>query len=366
MNEERYNDEHRPSNTDHPTSNPGKDESDALKKKGRVILMDHGGGGQRSDLLIRERILPLVGNPLLNRLGDGAVFDIDRTRLAFSTDAYVVDPIFFPGGSIGRLAVCGTVNDLSMCGARPLYLSSSLIIEEGFSLDDLERILVDMARAANEAGVRIVTGDTKVVLRGAADRIFITTSGIGVVDGIPFMEKTIEPGDRIILSGTLADHGMAILSAREALGITSSIVSDTAPLNHLTAAMLESGADIKFLRDPTRGGLASVLHEMSRDAGVAVRLHESAIPMKPEVSALCRLLGFDPLYVANEGKLVAVVAEKDADNLLRAMNHHDLGRDAAIIGEVINPGPAALTLRTAIGGDRIIPWLSGEQLPRIC
>lgn len=337
-----------------------------MKTRDTLITMDHGSGGKQSDRLIRDRILPSIGNPLLNRLGDGAVFAIDGVRLAFSTDAYVVDPIFFPGGSIGRLAVCGTVNDLSMCAATPLYLSSSLIIEEGFPLSDLDRILEDMAEAAKQAGVTIVTGDTKVVPKGVADRIFITTSGIGVIRGVSLTETTITPGDRIIVSGTVADHGMAILSARENMGVSSAIVSDTAPLNHLVATMFESGADIKFLRDPTRGGLATVLHEMAHDAGTGVTLHESAIPMTPAVSALCSLLGFDPLYVANEGKLVAVVAEKDADRLVRIMRDQDVGRDAAIIGEVISPGPAAVTLRTTIGGERIVPWLSGEQLPRIC
>ncbi len=337
-----------------------------MKTRDTLITMDDGSGGKQSDRLIRDRILPSIGNPLLNRLGDGAVFAIEGVRLAFSTDAYVVDPIFFPGGSIGRLAVCGTVNDLSMCAATPLYLSSSLIIEEGFPLSDLDRILEDMAEAAKQAGVTIVTGDTKVVPKGVADRIFITTSGIGVVRGVSLTETTLTPGDRIIVSGTLADHGMAILSARENMGGSSAIVSDTAPLNHLVAAMFESGADIKFLRDPTRGGLATVLHEMAHDAGAGVTLDESAIPMTPSVSALCSLLGFDPLYVANEGKLVAVVAENDADRLVRIMRDQDEGRDAAIIGEVVSPGPAAVTLRTAIGGERIVPWLSGEQLPRIC
>jgi hydrogenase expression/formation protein HypE len=337
-----------------------------MKATDSVIMMDHGSGGQRSDRLIRDRILPVIGNSLLNRLGDGAVLDMDGSRLAFTTDSYVVDPIFFPGGSIGELAVYGTVNDLSMCGAEPLYLSSALIMEEGFPLSDLDRILDDMARAAQKAGVTIVTGDTKVVARGAADKIFITTSGIGVIRGNPFDPQNIEPGDRIIVSGTLADHGIAILSSREAMNVSSVIASDTAPLNHLVADMLGSGAAVKLLRDPTRGGLATILNEIAESSGLGIRVDESAIPVRKDVAALCGLLGIDPLYVANEGKLVAVVAGKDADALVKRMRRNELGQDAAVIGEVGPRGLFPVTLRTRIGGDRIMPMLTGEQLPRIC
>ncbi len=331
-----------------------------------VIMMDHGSGGLTSDRLIRDRILPVLGNPLLDKLGDGAVFDVAGSRLAFTTDGYVVDPIFFPGGSIGDLAVFGTVNDLSMCGAKPLYLSCALIMEEGFPLSDLDRILSDMAGAAKRAGVAIVTGDTKVVAKGAADKIFITTSGIGLVNGTPFDGRSIVPGDKIIVSGTLADHGCAILAARENLVISDGLVSDTAPLNHLTAAMFESGAAVKLLRDPTRGGLATILNEIAENTQLGVRVHEAAVPVRNEVTAFCGILGIDPLYVANEGKLVAVVSADDAEKLVKTMRNHDLGRDAAVIGEVTPAGLAPVTLVTRIGGERIIPMLTGEQLPRIC
>ena len=328
--------------------------------------MDHGSGGFRSDQLIREHILPVLGNSVLDRLGDGAVLSVQGVRLAFTTDSYVVDPIFFPGGSIGDLAVNGTVNDLSMCGAVPLYLSCALIMEEGFPLTDLDRILRDMATAAARANVQIVTGDTKVVARGAADKIFITTSGIGTITGSPFDKSGIEPGDKIIVSGTMADHGIAILTQRENMMVSADIESDTAPLNDLVARMMGSHASIKLLRDPTRGGLATILNEIATNSGMSIRVDETQIPVKKDVTAMCTLLGIDPLYVANEGKLVAVVAGKDADALVKEMRNHELGGNASVIGEVVAPGLSTVTMRTRIGGDRIIPMLTGEQLPRIC
>lgn len=337
-----------------------------MKKKDKVILMDHGSGGYHSALLIRDHIIPVLGNPMLEVLGDGAVFGVNGTRLAFSTDSYVVDPIFFPGGSIGDLSINGTVNDLSMCGATPLYLSCALILEEGLPISDLDLILHDMAKAAKRANVKIVTGDTKVVARGAADKIFITTSGIGVINGNPVGGISIGPGDKIILSGTIADHGTAILAARENMDIPDVISSDTAPLNHIVKMMIESGATIKFLRDPTRGGLATILNEISVNSGMSIRIDEAAIPVKKEVAALCGILGIDPLYVANEGKLVAVVAEKDAETLVALMKNHELGLDSSVIGTVISPALSKVIMKTRISGERIIPMLTGEQLPRIC
>ncbi|WP_027358532.1 hydrogenase expression/formation protein HypE [Desulforegula conservatrix] len=342
-----------------------------MKKKDKVILMDHGSGGYRSEQLIRGHILPALGNPLLDRLGDGAVFDLPvidghGTRLAFTTDSYVVDPIFFPGGSIGSLSVNGTVNDLAMCGAKPLYLSSAFIIEEGFPVSDLDLIISDMAKAAERANIKIVTGDTKVVAKGAADKIFITTSGIGVISGTPFCGQCMEPGDKIIISGTIADHGIAILATRANMELPASISSDTAPLCHLVEKMIKSRAEIRLLRDPTRGGLATILNEIAENAGTSIRVDEEAIPVRKEVSALCSLLGIDPLYVANEGKLVAVVAAKDAEKLVALMRNHEMGQNVSVIGEVSQPGLSKVIMKTRIGGERIIPMLTGEQLPRIC
>jgi hydrogenase expression/formation protein HypE len=331
-----------------------------------VILMDHGSGGYKTDRLIRDRIVPVIGNSILEKLGDGAVFQVNGQKLAFTTDSYVVDPLFFPGGSIGCLSVYGTVNDLAMCGATPLYLSCALIMEEGFPMGGLERILKDMARAAEGAGVLIVTGDTKVVARGAADKIFITTSGVGAIAGTPFDTAAVEPGDRIVASGTLGDHGAAIMAARDNITVSDTIKSDTAPLNGLVERMLDACSGIKLLRDPTRGGLATILNEIAGNSAVSIRVDESAVPVKKEVSALCGLLGIDPLYVANEGKLVAVVRGNDAESLVKEMRKHEFGKDAAVIGEVVEPGLAAVVMKTRIGGQRIVPMLTGEQLPRIC
>lgn len=331
------------------------------------ILLDHGSGGQLSDNLIKELMLPAFNNSVLNSLGDGAVFNIEGAKLAFSTDSYVVDPLFFPGGSIGDLAVNGTVNDISMCGAEPLYLSAGLIIEEGFSVDDLEKIIHDMAKAAQKAGVKIVTGDTKVVQKGAVDKIFINTSGVGAI----FYKGDIsgasaKPGDKIIVSGTIADHGMTILTQREGLKFESEIKSDSAPLNTMVKKMLEVSDNIHVLRDPTRGGVGTVLNEIAEQSQAGIDIFEEAIPVANQISGICELLGFDPLYVANEGKLIAVVSADDAPAVLETLQADEFGKDACMIGEVTGEHPGKVHMKTRIGGERIVHMLSGEQLPRIC
>jgi len=331
------------------------------------ILMDHGGGGKLSNDLIAEMMLPAFDNPVLSHLEDGAMLEIGGSRLAFSTDTYVVDPVFFPGGNIGDLAVNGTVNDLAMCGAAPLYLSVGLILEAGFARSDLQEIITAMARAAKLAGVKIVTGDTKVVPKGAADKIFINTSGIGLIqNGVRISAANARPGDHILISGTLADHGMAILSKREGLAFDTPIKSDTAPLNHLTARMLTACRDIHCFRDPTRGGVATSLNEIARMSGVGVRIFEDRLPVRPPVAGLCELLGFDPLYVANEGKLLAFVPPDHSEAVLSVMRQDPLGADACIIGEAVASHPDRVVMETVIGGERIVDMLTGEQLPRIC
>ncbi len=317
--------------------------------------------------LIADVMLPCFDNPMLSRLDDGACFDVPAGRLAFSTDSYVVDPIFFPGGSIGDLAVNGTVNDIAMCGAVPLYLSAGFIIEEGFLLADLEAILKSMARAAQKAGVKIVTGDTKVVPRGAADKIFINTAGVGQIPaGVSVSGSNAQPGDKIILSGTIGDHGVTILSQREGLAFDAPVQSDSAPLNHLVHRMFESSRDIHTFRDPTRGGVATALNEIAARSDVGIRIRESAIPVKKSVAALCHILGLDPLFVANEGKLLAFVAHQHAEAALAAARQDPFGGDACIIGEVVSLHPGKVVMETAIGGERIVNMLTGEQLPRIC
>lgn len=335
--------------------------------KDGIILLDHGSGGRMSHRLISDMLLPCFDNPILARLDDGAVFDIRGQQIAFSTDSYVVDPIFFPGGDIGELAVNGTVNDLAMCGARPLFISAGFIIEEGFSLTDLKTIIESMKRAAQEAEVQIVTGDTKVVQRGAADKIFINTSGIGLVpDGLHLSGQNARPGDQIILSGFVADHGITILTQREGLHFDSSLQSDTASLNCLVEEMLAASKGIHTLRDPTRGGVATSLNEIAMQSGTGIRLIESRIPVRDEAKGACELLGLDPLYIANEGKLLACVAPEDADKVLAAVRANKYGKDAAIIGEVIVGNPGKVFMETVIGGTRIVDMLSGEPLPRIC
>lgn len=331
------------------------------------ITLDHGSGGRISHELTTRLIVPLFQNAVLETLHDGAFLSIGKERIAFTTDSYTVDPVFFPGGSIGDLAVNGTVNDLAMCGACPKWLSMGLILEEGLPVSDLERILSDMARAAQVAGVTIVTGDTKVVPRGAADRIFINTSGIGVIaENVHIGPDRAMPGDRILLSGTIADHGVCVLANRQGMGFDVPVRSDTAALNGLVQAMLDVDPKIHVLRDPTRGGLGTALNEIAGQSGVGIRISEDAIALQPAVAGLCELLGYDPLYLANEGKLIAFVSPDTADRVLDAMKRHPLGQQAACIGEVVDPHPAKVVLRTRIGGQRIVDMLSGEQLPRIC
>jgi hydrogenase expression/formation protein HypE len=331
------------------------------------ILLDHGSGGKMSHRLVTDLMLPVFDNPILRALHDGATLDIDGKRLAFSTDSYVVDPIFFPGGSIGDLAVNGTVNDVAMCGAVPLFLSIGLIIEEGFSIGDLEKILQDMNKAAEKAGVKVVTGDTKVVPKGAVDKIFVNTSGIGIIpDGVNISGQNARLGDIIILSGTIADHGMTVLTQREGLMFDSPLKSDTAPLNHMVSQMLSVCKAIHVLRDPTRGGLGTALNEIAGKSNVGIRIYEEKIPLKNETAGICELLGFDPLYVANEGKLIAVVGAGHANKVLSAIKEDDYGKDACIIGEVVHDHLGKVVMQTRIGGTRIVDMLTGAQLPRIC
>lgn len=332
------------------------------------ILLDHGSGGRIAHRLLRDFLLPAFDNPALAELNDGAILEVEGLRLAFSTDSYTVDPIFFPGGDIGDLAVNGTVNDLAMCGARPLALSAAFILEEGFPLEDFQRILGTMARAAREAGVAIVTGDTKVVPRGAADRVFINTSGIGLIPpGVRVASHRARPGDRILLSGSLADHGVSVLAGREGLAFQTTVRSDTAPLHRMVAAMLAAGGEaVHVLRDPTRGGLGTALNEIAESSGVGVLIHEEQIPLKAEVAGLCELLGFDPLYLANEGKLIAFVHPEAAEAVLAAVRADPAGRDGAWIGEVLAAPAGRVVMQTRVGGRRIVDMLSGEQFPRIC
>jgi hydrogenase expression/formation protein HypE len=295
------------------------------------------------------------------------MFTLGGARCAFSTDSYVINPIFFPGGDIGTLAVNGTVNDLAMCGARPLYFSSAFIIEEGLPMEDLWRVVVSMKQAAETAGVQLVTGDTKVVDRGKGDKLFINTSGIGIIpDGVQINPKQAKPGDKIILSGLIAEHGIAIMSVREGLEFETLIESDCAPLNGLVETMLATSKDIHVLRDPTRGGVATVLNEIAESADVGISIREEQIPVREEVRGACEILGFDPLYVANEGKLIAFVSAEAADNVLKVMRAHPLGKNAMLIGEVVANHPGTVIMKTRIGGSRVVDMLSGEQLPRIC
>jgi hydrogenase expression/formation protein HypE len=336
------------------------------------IVLGHGSGGKLTADLIDHIFLPAFKNPILDKLDDQAVVAIGGARLAFTTDSFVVTPIFFPGGDIGRLAVNGTVNDLAMSGARPLYLSAAFILEEGLAVDDLRRVVESMRAAAEEAGVQFVTGDTKVVNRGKGDQVFITTTGMGVVEsGVNISADRARPGDQIILSGYIGDHGMAIMSQREGLEFEGAIESDCASLNGLVASMLATpsagGEDfIHCLRDPTRGGAATTLNEIAKRAGVGMVLREPSIPVRDTVKGACEVLGLDPLYVANEGKLLAVVAPDMVQAVLGQMQQHPLGRDAAIIGEVVAEHPGMVLMKTQIGGTRVLDVMFGEQLPRIC
>ncbi|MFH2003773.1 MAG: hydrogenase expression/formation protein HypE [Bacteroidota bacterium] len=331
------------------------------------VLLAHGGGGTLMHQLIQKMFISQFDNELLNVQHDGAIFELNGVKYAFSTDSYVVQPIFFPGGDIGELAVYGTVNDLSMCGAKPLFISVGLIIEEGFPMEDLWRIVQSMKLAAEKAKVKIVTGDTKVVDRGKGDKIFINTSGIGIVgEGINISPKHCMVGDVLIINGRIADHGVAIMSAREGLEFESDIKSDTAPLNDLVEKILSASKNIHVMRDPTRGGLASTLNEIANDSNLGIKIDETKIPISEAVKYACEILGLDPLYVANEGKLVAFVSKEDAEKVLKVMKSHPLGKDSAIIGKVIDEPRKRVIMKTTIGSTRIVDMISGEQLPRIC
>ncbi len=329
------------------------------------ILLAHGSGGKMSHDLIAS-FLPELANPMLDKLEDAAVFEASG-RLAFTTDSYVVKPLFFPGGDIGRLAVCGTVNDLSMAGASPLYLSLAFIIEEGLPIADLKRVLKSIKETAAEAGVSIVTGDTKVVDQGSADGLFINTAGVGKVrEGTDISASHARPGDVVIINGTIGDHGIAVMSQRESLNFKSPVPSDCAPLNGLTAAMLDACAEIRCLRDPTRGGLATTLHDFATQSNAGIRIDESRVPVREAVRGACELLGLEPLYIANEGKVVAVVPPEKADAVLAAMKKHPYGKNAAIIGKVTDAHPGRVVMTTTLGASRIIDIPVGELLPRIC
>jgi len=333
-----------------------------------TILLAHGGGGRLTQMLIERMFWPTFRNPALETLHDGAVLEVEGVRLAFTTDSFVVSPLFFPGGDIGGLAVNGTVNDLAMCGARPLYLSLGFILEEGFPMEDLWRVVRSIQEAAQEAGVEVATGDTKVVDRGKGDGIFINTTGLGLVPpGINISPRRATPGDVVLISGAIAVHGIAILSVREGLEFETTLESDTASLNGLVDALLRAaGPEVHVLRDPTRGGLSSALNEIASSANVGIVLEETKIPIWDEVRGACEILGLDPLYVANEGKCLAIVAPEVAEVVLEAMRSHPLGREAAIIGQVVEEHPGTVILRSRVGGKRVVDMISGEQLPRIC
>ncbi|MCG7959563.1 MAG: hydrogenase expression/formation protein HypE [Candidatus Thiodiazotropha taylori] len=335
-------------------------------RQGKVD-MTHGSGGRAMAQLIQELFLKHLDNDLLRQANDQASFDVAAGRMVMSVDGHVISPLFFPGGDIGSLAVHGTINDVAMSGARPTYLSAGFILEEGFPLADLEKIVISMSHAASEAGVPIVTGDTKVVEKGKGDGVFITTTGIGVVPaGINISGDRAVPGDRIIVSGSMGDHGVTIMSSRENLEFETSITSDSAALHSLVEQMVAAAPEIHCLRDPTRGGLATTLNELAQQSQVGMQLSEAEIPVKPAVTSACELLGLDPLYVANEGKLICICSEADAQRLLPVMRAHPLGKESAIIGRVIEDPHHFVQMETLFGGSRVVDWLSGEQLPRIC
>jgi hydrogenase expression/formation protein HypE len=344
------------------------DNRDKMIRKDKVLL-GHGSGGKLSHELISSLFVKYFSNPILEKQTDSAILELSSSTVSFTTDSFVVDPIFFPGGDIGKLAVCGTVNDLAVSGAKPLYLSAGFIIEEGFSYNDLESIVRSMAEEAKNAGVSIVTGDTKVVNRGKCDRIFINTAGLGIMNK-KFNHigegSRIVPGDKIIINGTVGDHGMAVLSSRQELNIKSDIRSDCASLNGLIQRILEVTDGVKFMRDATRGGLATVLAELAQKRNFGITLEESSILVRPKVRAFCELLGFDPLYVANEGKVVIITSSAEALDVLKVMQEHELGQEAVIIGEIVAENSGKAWIKTGIGGKRILDMLAGEQLPRIC
>ncbi len=338
-----------------------------MNKNFNKIILGHGSGGKLSAELIDQLFLPAFTNEFLSPLGDQAVININGTRVAFTTDSYVVNPIFFPGGSIGDVAVNGTVNDLAVGGARPLYISAGMILEEGMPFEELERVVNDMKNACKQAGVMLVTGDTKVVEKGKGDKIFINTSGIGIIDdGIEISPRRVRAGDKLIVNGPIGEHGIAIMSIREGLEFETEIKSDTAPLNSLVQDMLNAGKTIHWMRDPTRGGLSSSLNELAKASNKGIVLDESEIPVPESVKAACEILGLDPLYVANEGKLLAVVPAGEADGILDVMHKNPQGKGAKIIGEVVDDHHGYVLLKTSIGGKRVVDMLAGEQLPRIC
>lgn len=331
------------------------------------ITLAHGAGGKASRDLVATVFLPALGNPALDVLGDAGVVSPGAGRLALTTDSYVVKPLRFPGGDIGALAVHGTVNDLAVSGARPAWLTAGFVIEEGFPVAELRTIVATMAGAARACGVAVVAGDTKVVERGAADGLYITTAGVGVLEHeLVLGPQRVRPGDRVLLSGTLADHGMAVMIARGDLALEVDLASDSAPLHELTAALLGLGPALRWMRDPTRGGLASALNELAVPSGLGIALDEVALPVRPPVAAACEILGIDPLYVANEGKLVAVVAAEVEEEALALLRAHPLGADARTVAEVTQEPPGMVVLRTAVGGERIVDLLVGDPLPRIC
>lgn len=332
-----------------------------------TVLLGHGGGGKLSADLFRSVFLPAFGNPILDRMDDQATVEVEGARLAFTTDSFVVKPIFFRGGDIGSLAVHGTVNDLAVGGAKPLFLSAAFILEEGFPIESLRRVAGSMREAAQRAGVQIVTGDTKVVEKGSCDGMFINTAGIGIFQtNLRLSADQARPGDAVLLSGPIGDHGIAILAEREGLSFETEIQSDTAPLQSLVAALLATGATIRCMRDPTRGGVASASNEIAQTSRIGIQLEEQAIPVRQEVRGACELLGLDPLYIANEGKLLAISAPDDAEGLLAAMRQHPLGKDAGIIGKVTRENPGLVTMRTSLGATRIVDMLANDPLPRIC
>ncbi|MEX0745247.1 MAG: hydrogenase expression/formation protein HypE [Phycisphaeraceae bacterium] len=355
-----------PSADGHPTSHAQAPRRRA-KLSDEFITLSHGGGGQATQTLIDDVFVKAMNNPVLARLEDQAQVTIDGVRLAFTTDSYVVDPIFFPGGDIGCLAVHGTINDLVTCGAEPLYLSLGVILEEGFAVADLRRITASIARAANEAGVQVVTGDTKVVPRGKADRIYLNTAGIGVVRGSWQLSPTrAAPGDRVLISGPIGDHGVAILAARGELDFDVTLESDTAALHGLVHQILQGDRPPHCFKDATRGGVATALNEIAQQANVGVTLIEDRLPVKREVAGACEILGIDPLYLANEGKLLVIAPAEATDNILATMRAHPLGKEACVIGTIGAEPPGMVILRTAIGGTRVVDTPAGEVLPRIC
>lgn len=331
------------------------------------IIMAHGGGGTLSASLLKKIILPQFDNEYLNQEHDGAMFSIEDVRMAFSCDSYVVQPPFFPGGNIGTLAVNGTVNDLCMCGAKPMYISAGFILEEGYSIEELYKVVTEMKNSAAKADIKIVTGDTKVVEKGKGDKIYINTAGIGVIyDQVNINPRNCRPGDVIILNGSIAEHGIAVLSARNNLQFRTSVISDTAPLNNLIDVILHNVPGVHMMRDPTRGGLSGSLNEIARTAALGIEIDERSIPIKEEVKGICELLGFDPLYIANEGKVIVIADNKSGEKVLSLMRAHPLGKEAQIIGRVVEDNPGVVNMKTIIDSNRIVDMLSGEQLPRIC